>query len=86
MRIPFALAVALLTLGGAERARAIDYPWCAQYTGSWGNSRNCGFTSHAQCMASVRGVGGYCLENPAFFAYGHDRRGEPRPRKRVRTD
>ena len=35
--------------------------WCALYkTGG----TNCGFTSHAQCQASVSGVGGFCNEVP----------------------
>ena len=61
------VCLAMVTPGHAE----IAYPWCAVYAG--GNSgTNCGFTSHAQCMASVSGIGGTCFRNAAF-------RGRPRP-------
>jgi hypothetical protein len=87
MRIVFAVAVALTALGGLDRAQAVEYPWCAQYTGERGDSTNCGFSTIEQCMATVRGVGGYCRENGAYYAQGgYDRRAEPRPRKRVRHD
>jgi hypothetical protein len=27
---------------------------------------NCGFTTLAQCRATISGIGGYCYENPAY--------------------
>lgn len=43
------------------------YPWCALYAGADGDGgRNCGFTTYAQCRASISGVGGVCNENPAY--------------------
>lgn len=42
-------------------AAAIEYPWCAQY--GWPGGRNCGFSTEAQCMASVSGAGGLCQRN-----------------------
>lgn len=45
----------------------VQYPWCAQYSGEQGDGgTNCGFVTHAQCMASISGVGGICYENPAY--------------------
>jgi uncharacterized protein DUF3551 len=76
MRTTFAVALMLLAL--AEVANAQNYPWCAQYT-SRGGPRNCGFVSWEQCMATVRGVGGYCERN-AMYQPGLT--GDNRPRKR----
>jgi hypothetical protein len=62
----------------ATPAAAIEYPWCAQYSGKDGGGRNCGFVSWDQCMATVRGMGGFCEHN--LFYSGP---GEP-PAKRER--
>ena len=59
------LAVAI----GSNTARAeITYPWCAQYGGggSNGGGRNCGFWTYQQCMATIRGLGGYCITNEMY--------------------
>jgi len=43
----------------------VYYPWCAQYSGDDGDSgTNCGFSTLAQCRATISGIGGLCLENP----------------------
>ena len=47
----------------ATPAAAIEYPWCAQYSGSGGGARNCGFVSSEQCMETIRGMGGFCERN-----------------------
>jgi hypothetical protein len=73
-----AFAALLLLLASADIASAQNYPWCAQYT-SRGGARNCGFVSYAQCMATVRGIGGYCERN-AMFQPGLT--GDNRPRRR----
>jgi hypothetical protein len=87
MRIVFAAALALTALGGLDRAQAVEYPWCAQYTGERGASTNCGFSTWEQCMDTVRGVGGFCRENGFYYAQrSSDRPVEPRPRKRTRHD
>jgi uncharacterized protein DUF3551 len=59
------LAVPLLILATAGEASAQNYPWCAQYTFR-GGARNCGFSTYAQCMATVSGVGGYCEQNAMY--------------------
>lgn len=52
-------------------ARAgVEYPWCAVYSEASVGATNCGFTTLAQCRATISGIGGTCLENPAY---------EPRP-------
>ena len=67
------LAGSSLLFAGVKPAAAVEYPWCAQYTGSH-QSMNCGFVSQRQCLATVHGVGGFCRQNPWFLdAYGYYR-------------
>jgi len=47
-------------------ADAQNYPWCAQYSGDMGGAMNCGFVSFDQCMATVRGIGGFCIQNNTY--------------------
>ena len=57
-----AIAIAAMTVL-ARPAAAIEYPWCAQYGGVSDSGRNCGFSTLAQCMATVSGIGGGCERN-----------------------
>ena len=72
----------LLAAAAAAPASAVEYPWCAQYghMGGFGGfhegGRNCGFTTYAQCMATVSGVGGFCERNSFYKG------AEPANRKR----
>ena len=62
----FFAAVVIAMLAGWPRpaAAAIEYPWCAQYSGDdGGGGRNCGFSTLEQCMETVRGAGGFCERN-----------------------
>jgi hypothetical protein len=48
-------------------AKAQNYPWCAQYSGrALGGAMNCGFVSFEQCMATVTGIGGFCIRNNTY--------------------
>lgn len=49
----------------SSRAEAQYYPWCAIYSGL-GPGASCGYATFAQCMASVRGLGGFAskIRNP----------------------
>jgi hypothetical protein len=49
----------------ATPAYAQNYPWCAYYGGAYDDT-NCGFTSFAQCMADVSGIGGFCQLNNTY--------------------
>ena len=62
------LALALLALVADTQASRADitYPWCAQYGGGRGGSRNCGFWTYEQCMAALWGNGGYCIANSMY--------------------
>lgn len=79
---------AILTAGALltpTASQAQTYPWCAQY-GMWGSGgRNCGFSTYAQCMATVSGIGGYCERNS--FYVGRERYdGRRQPRRIYRED
>ncbi len=62
----FTLALLLATAAICGPAEAQNYPWCAQYTGNMGGSMNCGFSTYAQCMADVSGLGGFCITNNRY--------------------
>jgi hypothetical protein len=62
------LVILLLALSAAllasPRSGNADnyYPWCARYEDR-GMATICSFDNKPQCMASVSGRGGFCLEN-----------------------
>ena len=61
-----ALAAALFAAAGTVGAEE-PYPWCALYSGGRdGGGTNCGFVTIEQCRATISGVGGTCIENPAY--------------------
>jgi hypothetical protein len=73
----------LLLLGGIllavlnpHQSHAVDYPWCAELSGDIGAS-NCGFVTREQCMATISGIGGYCMPNPSWRAAA-----QQKPRRR----
>jgi Protein of unknown function (DUF3551) len=77
MQKRFAILIGALTFAGilqnamlATPARAdIEYAWCAEYSGNDGNNgTNCGFSTLAQCRATISGIGGSCYENPFYNA------------------
>jgi hypothetical protein len=41
-------------------------PWCA-YLGGFGGNFDCAYYSLEQCLATARGLGGYCSPNPRAF-------------------
>ncbi len=66
-----ALGADLLSAALATPARAdIEYAWCAQYSdgNDGGGGVNCGFSTLAQCRATISGIGGRCYENPFYKA------------------
>ena len=63
----FALAILAATTALGTRAEAQNYPWCALYSGgSMGGGRNCGFTTFEQCLATISGIGGTCMQNTMY--------------------
>ena len=55
------LGIVLAAAAIGTPAKAQNYPWCAQYGGPGGT--NCGFTSFEQCMQTLLGMGGFCVQN-----------------------
>jgi Protein of unknown function (DUF3551) len=56
-------------MGVTERASAqspYSYPWCSKQTSRRDVTTSCYFTSYAQCMTTVSGIGGWCYQNPAY--------------------
>lgn len=47
-------------------AAAQNGPWCAHYDFGNDESVNCGFVDFRQCVADVRGIGGFCVQNPTY--------------------
>jgi len=71
------LSAAVFASAGESRAQsAYSYPWCAVYTNRSG-AQACYYASYAQCIATMRGIGGYCIRSPYF-------RGEPYAERRTR--
>lgn len=65
---PCLVAAALLAAPAAGFAQsAYDYPWCGVYTSNAGpgGAQACYYTSYAQCMATMRGLG-FCTESPYY--------------------
>ena len=67
------MRLSLFILGIFAAMVCIEKPaeanWCAHYNYG-GGSTNCGFKTHHECLAAVRGVGGSCGPSP----HGHHRR------------
>ena len=81
----FAGSLALLALGSlaAPATAQTNYPWCSNFADGFGGT-NCGFVSYEQCMATVRGSGGYCDKNDTYRPAGTPSAGAAsahRPRK-----
>ena len=60
----FLLAICVVTAAIDTRAEAQNYPWCAHY--NMRDGATCGFTTFKQCMATIRGIGGFCDPNTQF--------------------
>ena len=54
------------------------YPWCAQYA-DMRAATECSFTTFEQCLATLSGIGGSCVQNarPAPGEPRRDRRWQP---------
>ena len=69
-----ALAATLL-LAVAPAQATNEYPWCAHYGALGMGATNCGFSTRAQCLATISGIGGICQTNPRY---------QPPPRRKIR--
>ncbi|MFA6265179.1 MAG: DUF3551 domain-containing protein [Pseudolabrys sp.] len=65
--LPVLAAVITVSPQAVPTAQAgIEYPWCAIYSEASVGATNCGFSTLAQCRATISGIGGGCAENPAY--------------------
>ena len=64
LRLILAICIGIVCIG--TRAEAQNYPWCAEYAGTPDGPVNCGFVTFEQCLATVRGVGGFCVRNNTY--------------------
>jgi hypothetical protein len=76
-------AALLASVTAAHAQSAYDYPWCGIYDSNAGagGAQACYYTSYAQCMATMRGLG-FCTESPY---YGHGPRSDRPQRRRDRN-
>jgi Protein of unknown function (DUF3551) len=65
--LPFLLGIFAVVAATGTSAQAQNYPWCAQYAGAGGGATNCGFVSYAQCMQTLQGMGGFCVQNTQYI-------------------
>jgi hypothetical protein len=75
MRTIVLVAAACVALGFADIPAHADGAWCSRDALG---CTNCGFQTHAQCMANVSGVGGSCERNPNRVASSDARGRKPR--------
>jgi hypothetical protein len=59
----FGLIVFVFAAASGGPVFAENYPWCADYSGG---GTNCGFVTFDQCLATVRGIGGFCNPNTQY--------------------
>jgi hypothetical protein len=61
------VAAALFSQTAASAQSAKQYPWCAIYyrMGSSGTP-SCYFDAREQCMETISGLGGHCIENQYY--------------------
>ena len=88
--IASAALVATFAIDAGTSAQAQQPRFCAHY--DW-STVNCGFYTHAQCLATVSGTGGYCTRavaggpyGPRVYGYVHGSDYPPPPRRRYYRD
>jgi hypothetical protein len=66
----FALALAsvafIAVTAPASAQSPYSYPWCSRQTAGKSDTTSCYFTSYAQCMTTISGIGGWCYQNPGY--------------------
>jgi len=74
------IAATLFSATAAPAQSARSYPWCAiYYTVDADGTPSCTFDTREQCMETVSGIGGFCVENQ----YYHRVTTQPRHRTRI---
>ncbi len=60
----FACSLVVIAFATPVAAQS-NHPWCSNFADGFGGT-NCGFVSYEQCMATVRGSGGFCNKNDMY--------------------
>jgi len=61
------IAATLFSATAAPAQSARSYPWCAiYYTVDADGTPSCTFDTREQCMETVSGIGGFCVENQYY--------------------
>jgi hypothetical protein len=82
MRLPilFIVLIAANTAPAAAQSPT-SYPWCARPAKmDSSSSMSCYFTSYQQCMTTLSGLGGFCVESPYY--HGPSAKARPRTSRR----
>ena len=58
----FALSLLVVGVALGTPVLAAEGRWCAVYASAEG-AKNCYFVTHRQCMADLKGKGGFCVRN-----------------------
>jgi hypothetical protein len=64
-------AALMEVIGPASAQSPYSYPWCSRQTAGKGDTTTCYFTSYAQCMTTISGIGGWCYQNPGYNGAYH---------------
>jgi uncharacterized protein DUF3551 len=62
-----ALLIPIAIAANVTAAKAQNYPWCGHIDEGSDDAVNCGFVSYEQCMATIRGEGGFCEANTLYL-------------------
>jgi hypothetical protein len=63
--VPMLAGVFVMAILAGPALAQTNYPWCSNFADGFGGT-NCGFVSYEQCMATVRGSGGFCNKNDMY--------------------
>ncbi len=70
MRLPVSAIILLLVAAAlfSENPAAVvqsanSYPWCAIFYKEGGGTPRCYFDTREQCMETISGIGGFCVQN-----------------------
>jgi Protein of unknown function (DUF3551) len=63
-----AIGLGLPTPAASQGRSPYSYPWCAMYNSGAGpgGARSCYYDSYEQCMTTLFGIGGLCVQSPYY--------------------
>ena len=73
------IAAALFGENPAASAQSANsYPWCAIFYKEGGGTPRCYFDTREQCMETISGIGGFCVQNLQYSPRGQPRASSPK--------